>query len=202
MRSDERQRAVDGTGDADGVLFEGFLDGRYDCVDRVVLGACFELGQRAPGFRTWRRRWQGWNDGLKHAAHAGGGALRPPGEGLGEGCGRTGGVQPDQRTDRGLGQGLRPRRPGLRGRVRGHRPPCAGQRLGHRTHDLRADDPADQAECVVGGSSVLGRPSATIDPDWRERIEIAKRVRDETRKARGDKPSTFDMRGPPIRIRR
>lgn len=57
----------------------------------------------------------------------------------------------------------------------------------------------DRGRDAVGGSPVLGRPPATIDPDWRERIEIAKRVRDETRKARGDKPSTFDMRGPPIR---
>ena len=60
--------------------------------------------------------------------------------------------------------------------------------------------PGDRSRDAVGGSSVLGRPPATIDPDWRERIEIAKRERDETRKARGDKPSTFDMRGPPIRI--
>ena len=62
--------------------------------------------------------------------------------------------------------------------------------------------PPDRSQDAVGGSPVLGHPPATIDPDWRERIEIAKRVRDETRKARGDKPSTFDMRGPPIRIRR
>ena len=62
--------------------------------------------------------------------------------------------------------------------------------------------PADRSQDAVGDSPVLGRPPATIDPDWRERIEIAKRVRDETRKARGDKPSTFDMRGPPIQIRR
>lgn len=30
------------------VLFEGFLDGSYDCVDRVLLRAYFQLGQRAP----------------------------------------------------------------------------------------------------------------------------------------------------------
>ena len=42
-----------GTGDADGVLFEGFPDGSYDCVDRVVLRAYFQLGRRAPGFRMW-----------------------------------------------------------------------------------------------------------------------------------------------------
>lgn len=62
--------------------------------------------------------------------------------------------------------------------------------------------PTDRSEDAVGGSPVLGCPPAAIDPDWRERIEIAKRVRDETRKARGDKPSTFDLQGPPIRIRR
>ena len=53
-----------GTGDAGGVLFEGFLDGSYDCVDRVVLRAYFQLGQRAPGFRMWWRRWQGSDEGL------------------------------------------------------------------------------------------------------------------------------------------
>ena len=37
-------------GDSDDVLFEGFLDGSYDCVDRVVLRAYFQLGQHAPGF--------------------------------------------------------------------------------------------------------------------------------------------------------
>ena len=61
--------------------------------------------------------------------------------------------------------------------------------------------PGGPGRDAVGGSSVLGPPPAGIDPDWRERIEIAKRVRDETRKARGDKPSTFDVRGPPIWIR-
>ena len=43
-------------GDADGLLFEGFLNGSYDCVDRVVLRAYFQLGQRAAGFRAWWRR--------------------------------------------------------------------------------------------------------------------------------------------------
>ena len=57
------------------VLFEGFLDGSYDCVDRVLLRAYFQLGQRAPGvvvavavgrsarrvFRgSTRRRWWIW----------------------------------------------------------------------------------------------------------------------------------------------
>jgi len=56
-----------GTGDADGVLFNEFLDGSYDCVDRVVLRAYFQLGQQAPGFRTWWRRWQGSDEGLNNA---------------------------------------------------------------------------------------------------------------------------------------
>ena len=52
------------TGDANGVLFNEFLDGSYDCVDRVVLRAYFQLGQRAPGFRMWWRCWQGSDEGL------------------------------------------------------------------------------------------------------------------------------------------
>ena len=36
------------TGEAGGVLFEGFLDGSYDCVDRV---------QANSGVRSGRRRW-------------------------------------------------------------------------------------------------------------------------------------------------
>lgn len=50
-------------------------------------------------------------------------------------------------------------------------------------------------------SPALSPPPPSIDPDWRERIEIAKQVREETRKARANKPSTFDLRGPPIRFR-
>ena len=49
---------------ADGVLYEELLDGSYDCVDRVVLRAYFQLGQRAAGFRMWWRRWKGSDDGL------------------------------------------------------------------------------------------------------------------------------------------
>lgn len=61
--------------------------------------------------------------------------------------------------------------------------------------------PPDRSRDAAAQSSALGHPPASIDPDWRERIEFAKRVREETRKARGDKPSTFDVQGPPIRIR-
>jgi hypothetical protein len=52
---------------ADNVLFEEFLDGTYDCVDRIVLRAYFQLGQRAPGFRMWWRHWQGSDEGLNNA---------------------------------------------------------------------------------------------------------------------------------------
>lgn len=51
-------------------------------------------------------------------------------------------------------------------------------------------------------SPVLSPPLPGIDPDWRERIEIAKRFRDETRKARGNKSSTLDMQGPAMRFSR
>jgi hypothetical protein len=33
-----------------------YLDGTYDCVDRIVLNAYFILGQTGGGFRTWWRR--------------------------------------------------------------------------------------------------------------------------------------------------
>lgn len=49
---------------ADGVLYEELLEGSYDCVDRVVLRAYFQLAQRAGGFRMWWRRWQGSDEGL------------------------------------------------------------------------------------------------------------------------------------------
>jgi hypothetical protein len=57
---------MDGTSDAGGLLFEGFLDGSYDCVDRVVLRAYFQLGQRAAGLRMWWRRWQGSDEELNN----------------------------------------------------------------------------------------------------------------------------------------
>ena len=45
----KRQSTMYGTGDAGGVLFNEFLDGSYDCVDRVVLRAYFQLGQPSAG---------------------------------------------------------------------------------------------------------------------------------------------------------
>ena len=47
-----------------GVLFDEFLDGSYDCIDRVVLRAYFRLGQAPAGFRSWWRRWKGSDEGL------------------------------------------------------------------------------------------------------------------------------------------
>jgi len=61
--------------------------------------------------------------------------------------------------------------------------------------------PPERSPDAAGQSPALGHPPTSIDPDWRERIELAGRVREETRKARGGKPSTFDLQGPPIRVR-
>ena len=36
-----------------------FLDGTYDCVDRIVLNAYFQLGQSPGGFRCWWRQLKG-----------------------------------------------------------------------------------------------------------------------------------------------
>ena len=35
------------------------LDGRYDCVDRIVLNGYFPLGQTGGGFRSWWRELSG-----------------------------------------------------------------------------------------------------------------------------------------------
>ena len=60
---------------------------------------------------------------------------------------------------------------------------------------------SDRSREAAGHSPALPHPPANVDPDWRERIEFAKQVREETRKAWGDSPPTFDIRGLPIRIR-
>lgn len=41
-------------------------------------------------------------------------------------------------------------------------------------------------------------PPHGYDPDWRERIEIARQARDQARKARRDQPVTFDRTRLPI----
>jgi hypothetical protein len=43
---------------------EGLLDGRYDCVDRIVLNGYFPLGQQGGGFRTWWRHLTGSDETL------------------------------------------------------------------------------------------------------------------------------------------
>lgn len=44
--------------------YADFLDGTYDCVDRIVLNAYFRLGQAPGGFRTWWRSLEGSDDTL------------------------------------------------------------------------------------------------------------------------------------------
>ncbi len=44
--------------------YAAFLDGTYDCVDRIVLNAYFRLGQSPGGFRTWWRSLEGSDDTL------------------------------------------------------------------------------------------------------------------------------------------
>ena len=53
---------------------------------------------------------------------------------------------------------------------------------------------------ILGSCSPALAPPPGIDPDWREKIETAKRIREETRQARRGKPATFDLEGPPIRV--
>ena len=38
-----------------GSCYADFLDGQYDCVDRIILNAYFGMGCRPGGFRTWWR---------------------------------------------------------------------------------------------------------------------------------------------------
>ena len=40
------------------------LDGTYDCVDRIVVNAYFQLAQRGGGFRFWWRRLFGGDETL------------------------------------------------------------------------------------------------------------------------------------------
>ena len=42
--------------------YAGLLTGSYDCVDRIVLNACYPLGSSSGGFRTWWRRLIGGSD--------------------------------------------------------------------------------------------------------------------------------------------
>lgn len=47
--------------------YADFLDGTYDCVDRIVVNAYFRLGQTPGGFRTWWRTLEGSDDDLDNA---------------------------------------------------------------------------------------------------------------------------------------
>jgi len=47
------------TADAFSTYYAAHLDGRYDCVDRLVLNAYFALGHSPAGFRTWWRALTG-----------------------------------------------------------------------------------------------------------------------------------------------
>lgn len=47
--------------------YTSHLDGLYDCVDRIVLNAYFQLGQRPGGFRMWWRSLKGSDDDLDKA---------------------------------------------------------------------------------------------------------------------------------------
>ena len=42
--------------------YRDLLTGWYDCVDRIVLNACYPMGSTAGGFRTWWRRLIGGSD--------------------------------------------------------------------------------------------------------------------------------------------
>jgi hypothetical protein len=46
------------------VLYSEFLEGGYDCVDRVVCNAYFPLGQSGGGFRMWWRELHGSDEDL------------------------------------------------------------------------------------------------------------------------------------------
>ena len=45
-------------------LYADFLEGHYDCVDRVVLNAYFGMGQTPGGFRVWWRALYGSDEDL------------------------------------------------------------------------------------------------------------------------------------------
>jgi hypothetical protein len=44
--------------------YRDFLEGSYDCIDRIVLNAYFQFGQSPGGFRTWWRQGYGSDDNL------------------------------------------------------------------------------------------------------------------------------------------
>src|SRR5450755_3654506 len=44
--------------------YANFLEGEYDCVDRIILNAYFPMGCSPGGFRTWWRSFYGSDDNL------------------------------------------------------------------------------------------------------------------------------------------
>lgn len=44
--------------------YEDYLDGKYDCVDRIVLNAYFKFAQSGAGFRAWWRILHGGDENL------------------------------------------------------------------------------------------------------------------------------------------
>jgi len=48
--------------------YQEYLDGTYDCVDRIVLNAYFYLAQSNGGFRTWWRRLKGSDEDLNNTS--------------------------------------------------------------------------------------------------------------------------------------
>jgi len=60
VNATENQAELDQLSD----YYAEFLDGTYDCVDRIVLNAYFQLGQAPGGFRYWWRQLKGSDDDL------------------------------------------------------------------------------------------------------------------------------------------
>lgn len=58
----------------------------------------------------------------------------------------------------------------------------------------RHDDDSDRGKESV--EPALTMPATGIDPDWRERIDLAKRAYEEGKKLREGKPITFRMSRP------
>jgi len=53
--------------DAFDVAYPGFLECRYDCVDRIILNVYFRSGCIPGGFRNWRRALHGSDANLDNA---------------------------------------------------------------------------------------------------------------------------------------
>lgn len=57
-------------------------------------------------------------------------------------------------------------------------------------------EPRRNSEGTEKAEPVLAMPASGIDPDWRERIELAKRAYEEGKKLREGRPSTFPISRP------